>query len=176
MQHAARAVAAQKLHRIAVRLTVVDDDRQIVRRGQFHLRREGFVLRFSGGVLLPVVVQANLPHGHHLRAGQQGFHLLQPIGGRVEEIAGMHADGGIHVGPALRKGDALIAALQARTAIDDGAHALLRQGGKQLLAVFTESVRIVMRVGIKNLHELLLSSGRSPAPSKKAGDRPPRPF
>ena len=67
-------------HAVLVGLPVVDDDRQVQLLRQGQLGPEHRLLPLPGRVVLPVVVQSDLPDGHHLGAGLgQRPDLLQPV-------------------------------------------------------------------------------------------------
>ena len=63
MEDAGWFVLPQALHRVAVGFPVVDDDRQAEVVGEFQLAAEEVHLRVPRGVLLPVIVEADLTDG-----------------------------------------------------------------------------------------------------------------
>ena len=63
MEDAGGLVLFQALHRVPVGFPVVDDDRQAEVVGEFQLAAEEVHLRVPRGVLLPVIVEADLTDG-----------------------------------------------------------------------------------------------------------------
>ena len=63
MEDAGGLVLLQALHRVPVGFPVVDDDRQAEVVGEFQLAAEEVHLRVPRGVLLPVIVEADLTDG-----------------------------------------------------------------------------------------------------------------
>lgn len=134
---------------VGVGLPVVDDHRQVQLLRQGHLVPEDPPLVFPGGILLPVVVQADLPDGHHpgvLRPLPEEVQLRRVVRGAVLRMV---AHGGIEEGPGAGQ-------RHRRAGGGDVAPGIHRQGDappdqprQNGLPVPVKLLRIVVRVGVK---------------------------
>ena len=137
---------------VAVGLPVVDDDGEVQLPGQGHLVPEHPALELPGRVLLPVVVQSDLPDGHALvPAGHvpDGIQVLLPVGGAVLRVV---AHGGVEEGPLRRQGQGRLAGGEVAARVDHQGHPGPRQGGEDAVPVRVELLRVVVGVGVKKLH------------------------
>jgi len=127
----------------------MDDDRQVQLRRQLQLPGKHLLLKFSGGIVLPVVVQPDLSDGPYLWVGGQGPQLLQPAVLPRPAVRGVNPHSGVDKGKLFRQGDGGPGALQVAARIQDQLHPLLRHGGQRLQPVAVESPGIVVGMGIK---------------------------
>ena len=144
-------VGPDHVQAVLVGVPVVDDggEIQLLRQGELgveHLPGEGPPL----GGFHPVIVQADLPHRHHLFVGAQGLDPVRVGQGHPLQILRVVAGGGVEEGVALRQGDGLLRRLQIAAGADHQGHPPLRQRGEQLIPVWIEGVVIVVGVGVKN--------------------------
>ena len=135
------------LQTVLVGLPVMDDDRQVQLRRQLQLPGKHLLLKFSGGIVLPVVV--DLSDGPYLWVGGQGPQLLQPAVLPRPAVRGVNPHSGVDKGKLFRQGDGGPGALQVAARIQDQLHPLLRHGGQRLQPVAVESPGIVVGMGIK---------------------------
>ena len=152
MEHPPGAgVGPDDVQAVFMGVPVVDDggEIQLLRQGELgveHVPGEGPLLRG----LDPVVVQADLPHRHHLFVGAQGADLSHIAQGHPLQVLRVVAGGGVEEGIALRQGDGLPGGLQIAAGADHQGHPPLRQGGQQRVPVGVEGVVVVMGVGVEN--------------------------
>ena len=153
---------------IPVGLPVVDDDGQTQLNRQLNLPPEDRLLELLGRVVLPIVIQADLSHGHHLFVAAElpeggKFRLARPGAvGRVD------ANGGIDKGIPLRQGQGGPGALQLTAGIYHQPNPGGREGGEDFVPVGGEPIGIIVGVGIKNRH------GKAPpGKTKRTSERMP---
>ena len=133
----------------------MENDGHIGFAGQIQLLLQNLFLHVPGRQIV-IVIQADLPQGHHLGMGQQGFQLIQVIRRRVLGLVGMDARGGIDERILLRQGDAAAGGGQIAAHADAPFHAALPQTGDGLGPVLVELFVVQMAMGIKQLHGFLL--------------------
>ena len=149
MELAAHAgIARDHIHRVAVRLAVVDDDRQIKLLRQTKLHLQNLLLQ-----LLPlqivVIVQADLADGLHL------FLLRPRADARLARVVPafrlvrMPADGGIEEIVALRQRHAGLVRPGVLARVHHKLHAVFRKRRDKLLAVGVEPRIVVVGMRIK---------------------------
>ena len=151
---------------VRVRLTVVDDDGKVKLAREGELRAEHRLLEFLRRVLLPVIVQPDLPDGDDLRVLREPAQDVE-IGVCVRRaVFGMIADGGVDVRILFRQRNRRAGAFQIAAGIEDQSHAVFRHGGKQRFAVGVELRIIVMRMSIENECHVIVpfSKGRCASP------------
>lgn len=140
---------------VSVGLPVVDDDGQVQPLRQGELGAEDLFLQVTGD-LLPVVVQADLPHGLDLGVARHGLDLVQPVGRQAERVLRVDPGGGVEEGVLLGQGDGLPGAFQVTAGAQDQADVGRGQGGEDLVPVRVELLGVIMRVGIKQHGSALL--------------------
>ena len=140
------------LQAVPVGLPVVDDHRQVQLQGQLQLAAEHRLLELLRRVFRPVVVQADLPDGHHLLMGAQGADGVKVPVRAAGAVLRVDAGGGEQPGPALRQGQGGAGALRVHPGDHRGAHPGGGQGGEQLLPILAEGVVVVMGMGVKDRH------------------------
>ena len=146
-------VGPNHLQAVVVGLPVVDDDGQVQLLRQLQLLVEHLLLVLPGRVVLPVVVQADLPNGLYLGAGGQGPQLLQPAVLPVPAVGGVDPHGGVDEGEALRQLHGGAGGLQVTARIDNQFHAPGRHGSQQFQPVAVERAGVVVGVGIEYVHK-----------------------
>ena len=151
MHDALRPVFPEDVHHVAVRLAVVDRDRQAVLCGELELLHENLLLPRARAGVLPVVVEPDLTDRDDLRVRKQAFDLLQPAFRQIGGALRVDADRAVNVVVFFTQRDGLLEALEIRRHLDDAADALLRQNGaEQLVAIGVELLGIVVGVRIEN--------------------------
>ena len=138
---------------VPVGLPVVDDDGQVQLQGQVDLAAEHLLLEFLRRVLLPVVVQADLPDGHHLLVGAQGADGVEVGVGAAGTVLRVEAHGGVDVGKFLRQSDGRPGGGHVAPRVHHKTHSGLRQSGEDRLPVGVEGAGVIVGVGIENGHE-----------------------
>lgn len=144
-------VGADDVQAVPVGVPVVDDGGEVefLRQGELGVEKVpgvGPLLRR----LEPVVVQADLPHRHHLRVGAQGLDGVQVGEGRPLQILRVVSGGGVEKAVPLRQGDGLAGGLQIAAGADHQGHPPAGQGGEQRVPVGVEGLVVVVGVGVKN--------------------------
>ena len=150
MEHAPQT--RQLLHRleaVSVGLPVMDHHRQILLHSQAQLDAQQLQLGLPGGRVLIIIIQADLPHGHHLLLPQHGLHGGQVVGSVVPGGLRVDARGGIDMGEPPGQGQAHQRSGGIGAAVDDAANAAVRQGGQQRIPVGLEALVVIMGVGIE---------------------------
>ena len=131
----------------------MDDDGQVQLLGQLHLTTENRLLEFPGGILRPVVVQADLADGNHFFMAAQRPDGVKIRIGTPGAVLRVNAHSGVNVGILLRQGHSLAGALRVTARVHHQPHPGSGEGGQDLVPVGVEAVGIVMGMGIKNGHE-----------------------
>ena len=151
MEHAAQAwIIAHNAQAVAVRLPVVDDDREIQLQRQLQLRAQHDLLRrLRGGV--PVIVQTDLADGADLGLRRQRADLLQTVVRPAGGFLRVPTDGGIDEIIFLCDGDGARGRRSTVAGIHDERDAALMHGAQHLFAVGVELSAVVVRVGIEIL-------------------------
>ena len=140
------------LQAVPVGLPVVDDHRQVQLQRHLELTAEHHLLEFLRRVLRPVVVQADLPDGHHLFMSAQvpdGVEVLVRAAGAVLRV---EPRGGEQPGAALRQGQGGAGALHVHPGDHHSPHPGIGQGVQQRLPVPVKGVVVVVGMGVKQLH------------------------
>ena len=86
MHHTKRPVPAQQLQGVAVRVAVMNQNRQTLSFCQQKLALKKIALYFFRRHIVVVVIQPDLPQRHHLRFLQQQSKLLLPV---LRQAAGL---------------------------------------------------------------------------------------
>ena len=138
-------------HRQAVGmgLPVVDDHRQVQLLRQVHLVPEDLLLKRPGRVLLPVVVQADLPDGHRLGPLEkipEDIQVLLPAGRAVLRVVPRRR---VDVGPALRECRRRPGAGQVAPRVYHQGHPLVREGREDRVPVRVEFRVVVVGMGVE---------------------------
>ena len=144
-------VGADDVQAVPVGVPVVDDggEVELLRQGELGVEEvPGAGPRLRR--LEPVVVQADLPHRHHLRVGAQGLDGVQVGEGRPLQILRVVSGGGVEKAVPLRQGDGLAGGLQIAAGADHQGHPPAGQGGEQRVPVGVEGLVVVVGVGVKN--------------------------
>ena len=151
MEHAAQArIVAHNAQAVAVRLPVVDDDREIQLQRQLQLRAQHDLLRcLRGGI--PVIVQTDLADGADLGLRRQRADLLQTVVRPAGGFLRVPADGGIDEIIFLCDGDGARGRRSTVAGIHDERNAALMHGAQHLFAVGVELSAVVVCVGIEIL-------------------------
>ena len=131
-------VGLHRLQAVSVGLPVVDDHRQAQLLCQLQLGVEHLFLKVVGRIVLPVVVQADLPHGPHLGVGRQSPQPVHRVLGKPFAVGGVDPHGGVDKGEALRQLHRGFGAVQVAAGVEDQLHSLAGHGGEDLQPVGVE--------------------------------------
>ena len=135
---------------VPVCLSVMEDHRQIQLLCQRHLQPQRLLLHLvRHRILLPVVVQPDLPDGHHLRLLCQHAQLVDGVGGEVFQIGGVEAHCGVDVVIPLRQLHRHLRGGQVTAGIDDQTDAELGQSGQECVPIAVEPAGIIMGMGVE---------------------------
>ena len=146
--HIPRILFLQNVHGICRRFPGVDDHGFILLPGQVQLPSEPVPLDLPVHVV-PVVIQADLAHGHCFWMGQSPADSLQDLFRHGAAVGRVDPQGAVHKGIALRQIQAFLYAFNIGSDVADPADPRLLKGGKDLLPVFTELLVIIVRMCIE---------------------------
>ena len=151
MEHAAQArIVAHDAQAVAVRLPVVDNDREVQLQRKLQLRAQHGLLRcLRGGV--PVIVQTDLADGADLGLRCQRADLIQTVVRPTGGLLRMPADGSINKIIRLRDGNGARGRHGTVTWVHDERDAALVHSAQHIAAVGVELSAVVVRVGIEIL-------------------------
>ena len=127
---------------------VVDDHRQAGFPGQVQLADQKFLLQAVGGMFIVVVIQTDLPDGHHPGIGAPGFDLFQVLQAAVADLFRMDPHCRPHKGVLVGQGKGRLGAGNVTAGINDPGHGL-SDGTEQLFPVFVKILHVHMGVGIE---------------------------
>ena len=163
-----RRRVGQNLHGVRRRVPQVENTGQVRLAGDSQLPQQPLLLIFFLSVhglvasvqvfdvlvvfLQVVVVEADFPDGHNFRVFRVGGQIGHEVLVRVAELRGVEADGRIDVGPLIRQGHGIPAALGRSPDIDDRAHVQFRQIRKKFGPVRVELPVFIVCVCLKYLH------------------------
>ena len=161
---------------VTVGFPIMDDHRQIQLRRQCQLLAEYRLLKRSGRIVLPVVVQSDLPDGHHLGPLQKLPQFRQVLVLEAVAVLRVDAHGGVHMRVPFRQLCRRTGGGQVASRVQHQPHAAPRHGGKERIPVAVKAVRVIMGMGIKNRHNPLPRSffcssihGKRPFEKKNRG-------
>ena len=140
---------------VPVGFPIMDDHRQIQLHRQCQLLAEYRLLKRSGRIVLPVVVQSDLPDSHHLGLLQKLTQLRQILVLEAVAVLRMDAHGGVHMRVPFRQLCRRMGGGQVASRVQHQSHASPRHGGKERIPVAVKAVRVIMGMGIKNRHNPL---------------------
>ena len=156
MQHPAQAPGgeeAQNGHRVAMGLPVVEDHGPIMLQRNGDLLAQDLLLDSSGRIGVPVVVQADLPHRHHLGVLEHLQKLLADLQVPLSGVPGMDAHGPVEKVVLSAQLEGGQTPLPVRSAVQDADDAFSGQRRQQLLPVGIELPVIVVGVRIEDFQQ-----------------------
>ena len=151
MHHPLWPVLPEKLHSVPVCVPVVDDHRQAKTVCKPQLGGKNLFLHFSSWIVLPMIIQADFPHGHHFGQTKDFLQLLFPILWQVSRAFRVNARRAVY-------GSILAAEIcgkagggKIRTAVHNAAYSLLEERRKKCMQILLKLPAVVMGVGIENV-------------------------
>ena len=150
MEDSLGAIAAQQCQSVLMGLPVVDDHRHLQVPGQTQLGLKHPLLHLPGGKIV-VVVQADLPNGHHLWFLRQPGQCLQVPGLELFCLMGVHPHGTEEKGILLGQLQAALAGGQVAGSIHHRHHPLLGQGGEELIPVGVKPAVVIVGMGVEDI-------------------------
>lgn len=127
---------------------VVDDHRQAGFPGQVQLADQEFLLQAMGRVLVIVIIQADLPDGHHPGIRAPCFDLVQVLQGAVADLFRMDPHRRPHKGVLVGQAEGHFGAGNVTAGINDPGHGL-SDCPEQLFPVSVEILHVHMGMGIE---------------------------
>ena len=134
---------------VAVGLPVVENDRQLQLLRQRQLPLQHLLLQGTGRVLLPVVVQSDLPDGHHLLPLRQLPQTLYLLRLKVVAVLRVQAHCGVYMGKLRRQCNGLLRGGQGAAGVHHQPDTLLGQSRQYLPPVRVKGLIVIVGMGIK---------------------------
>jgi hypothetical protein len=151
VHHAARPMLFEQFHRVAVRVAVVDNNRQVHFVRKQNLLFKNIPLHFVRRIFFKVVIKANFADSHHLRLSEQRFELFLPVCGMVVCFFGVDSRSGVKIWVFFREGCRFAGRRKVSPAVEHAGDAEIGKFDEKLFTVLVKGLVVVMCVAVEDI-------------------------